>query len=129
MAQFAGERQPSAALEEVAFIVSPTLTVAPAASFSPSVSHPSASKAPQFVFGHWVTHSEPATDSVTVTTTRAPEASFAPPPSQGFVTLDTHPVAASLGLGSLSSGQSVPLASGPSSVLQFSIPNDRTPEV
>ena len=53
------------------------------------------------------------------------------PPSQGYVTFDTHPTAASIGLGSQISGQSMslPLASGPSLALQFSIPTDGTPEM
>ena len=84
---------------------------------------------PQFVFGHWVTPG-PVTEAIMVTTVRAPGVSLAPP-SQGYVTIDTHPVAASFGLGTLPLGQSVslPLASGPSPALQFSIPTDRTPKM
>ena len=104
MAQFTSESQPSVALEEASFTASPTHTLVPTASFSPRVSHPLVIDEPRFVFKRWIARSEPATESVTVTTTRASGASFTPPPSQGYVTRGTHPVTASLGLGFQPSG-------------------------
>ena len=126
MAQFVGEPPPSAALEEASLTASLSHTLTPTAPFA---SHPVAPREPRFVFGRWVAP-EPATEAVTVTTVRALEVSLARP-SQGYVTSDTHPAAASLGLGTLPSGQfvSLPLASGSSAALQFSIPNDRMPEM
>ena len=103
-----------------------THTLTPTAPF---ISQLYAPREPRFIFGHWVTL-VPVTEAVTVTTIHVPEVSLVPP-SQGYVTVDTHPVAASLGLGTLPSEQSVslPLASGPSPALQFSIPTDGTPEM
>ena len=126
MAQFVNEPSPSAALEEASVTASLSHTLTPTAPFA---SHFVAPGEPLFVFGHWVAP-EPATEAVTVTTVCALEVSLAPP-SQGYVTFDTHPAAASFGLGTLPSGQSMslPLASGPSPALQFSIPTNGTPEM
>ena len=95
MAQFASEPSPSAALEEASLMASLSHTLTPTAPFA---SHSVAPGEPQFVFGHWIAP-EPATEAVTVTTVRTSEVSLAPP-SQGYVTFDTHPMAASIGLGS-----------------------------
>ena len=81
MAQFTSEPLPSAALEEIPLMVSPSLTLAPTTPISPRTSHPSVSGEPVFIFERWVARPEPTTESVTVITTCAPEASFAPPPS------------------------------------------------
>ena len=114
MAQFASEPSPSAALEEPSLTASLSHTLTPTAPFA---SHSVAPGEPRFVFGRWIAPGL-ATEAVTVTTVRAPEVSLAPP-SQGYVTVDTHPAAASLGLGTLPSRQSVPLplASGPLLIL------------
>ena len=99
MAQFVGEPPPSAALEEASLTASLSHTLTPAAPFA---SHSVALGEPRFVFRRWVAPG-PATEAVTVITACAPEVSLAPP-SQGYVTFDTHPTAAPLGLGTLSSG-------------------------
>ena len=121
MVQPVSEPSPSTALEEVSLTASLSHTLTATAPFISQFYVPGE---PWFIFGRWVTP-ESATEAVTVTTVRAPEVSLAPP-SQGYVTVDTHPVAVSFGLGTLPSGQSVslPLAPGPSPTLQFSIPTD-----
>ena len=53
------------------------------------------------------------------------------PPSQGYVTFDTLPTAATSAIGSLPSGQSVslPLGSSPSPTLHLNVPIDKPPDV
>ena len=133
MTQRAGAPQLSIALEGISTSVLPTLTLTPSMPLSVPVSHALVHGWPLFSVGHWQTFAPPVpvTESVSVTATRIPKTLLTASLSQGFVTFDTLSVVATPVIGSLPSGQSVslPLASGPSPTLYFSIPTDGTPDV
>ena len=133
-AQHICEPLPSAALEEIPILVSPSFTLTSIVPLSVLASHIQVREEPLFTLGCWQTFAnlEPAIESVLVTATRAMDALLTASPSQGFVASDTHPAAIASVVGSLPSEQSVslpPLASGPLPVLAISLPIDRTPTV
>ena len=126
MAQFAGESQTPVASEGILVSVPPTLALAPSVPVPP----PLVQVPPLYSVGQWQTLLDPITESILVFATRVPEMPLTPL-SQGYVAFDTHPTAATSAIGPPPPGQSMSqsLDSGPPSVLQLSIPTDRSPEV
>ena len=102
MAQCTGEPLSSVA-EGISASIPLTLTLIATVSPTAQSSHPLVREVPLYSVGHWQTFapSELVTESVLVIATRVLEILLTASPSQGFVTSDTHPTAATSVIGSL----------------------------
>ena len=94
MAQFVGDSQTPIASERFAVLVPPTLALVSFVPASPSLVQLS----PQYSVEQWQTPLDPIAETVLVTVAHAPKVPLTPP-SQGYVTFDNHPAAATSTLG------------------------------
>ena len=116
-------------LEGISSLTPPTLVSTPLVPLVTPGFPPPSPRVPQHPTGHWQTHATPDsdTDPILVTYAHAPDAPLSSL-SQGYVSLNSSSAVATLAIGLQSSGQSVPLGSGPPLTLHLSIPIDGTPD-